>query len=252
MTAPVLLEVADGVAVVTLNRPDCANAIDVALARALHDALEAVRCDTTVRAAVLRGEGAIFCAGGDVREMAAADDRSAYMETLVSAAHRAARALAAVDVPVVAAVQGAAAGAGLGLAAACDVVVAGRSARFLAAFGAVGLTPDTGTSWYLPRVVGVRRALDLLVNGRRLSAEEALAWGLVTAVVDDGDVHGEALATARRMARTPALGEAFRLVRAGVERPLDEHLDDELATMVRAAGTDDAARSIAAFLDRKG
>ncbi|MCB1253581.1 MAG: enoyl-CoA hydratase/isomerase family protein, partial [Austwickia sp.] len=180
---PVHLQIDDGVAQITLNRPEAGNSLTVPLCHRLAVAIRAAADDATVRAVVLAGEGDRFCAGGDVRAMQAATDRAAFVRDLVEAAHGAVRELARLEVPVLCAVQGAAAGAGLSLVLLSDLVVASPEARFTTAYAAIGLSPDCGLSWLLPRAIGTQRALDWTLRPRAASAPQALDLGIITAVV---------------------------------------------------------------------
>lgn len=250
--APVLLTVADGVAHVELNRPDASNTIDVPWTEAFLDVLTRARDDDAARVVLLTGRGRMFCAGGDLGAMDAAEDPSTYLRDLADALHEGVRLLDALEKPVVVGVQGAAAGAGLSLVLGGDLVVAGRSAAFVTAYTSVGLTPDGGQSWLLPRVVGLQRALELTLTPRRLSAEEAQAWGLVGTVVDDDDVHDEALALARRLADGPAhaFGRARRLLRGSYDATLSDQLDVEAGSIAASVADPASATLIARFLAR--
>ncbi len=191
--APVLVEISGGVGRLTLDRPDNANAIDLATARALAESAGTLARDRSVRSVLLRGAGDRFCGGGDVKSFAdAGDGLDGRLREIVTQLHVAMEALASLDAPVVAAVQGSAAGAGFALALAADLVLAAESARFVLAYTGIGLTPDGGTTWYLERTVGRRRALELVLTNRALSAAEALDWGLVTRVVPDEELKAAA------------------------------------------------------------
>jgi 2-(1,2-epoxy-1,2-dihydrophenyl)acetyl-CoA isomerase len=247
---PVLYDVRDGVATLELNRPAASNALDPELSAALLEAVTRAAQDDTVRVLLLLGRGALFCAGGDVAAMAAADDRGAFLQELADAAHDVVRALDGLDKPVVAGVQGAAAGAGLALTLSADLVVAGESARFLTAYTAIGLTPDCGTSWLLPQAVGLGRALELTLTNRRLAAAEAVGWGLATSTCPDEAVAGTARALATQLAGGPpyALGRSRALLRSARTRPLDEHLDVEARTIATAGVTPEAQALVDAFV----
>jgi 2-(1,2-epoxy-1,2-dihydrophenyl)acetyl-CoA isomerase len=251
-TDPVLLTVADGVAHIELNRPESFNAANLALTEALERALLKAAEDESVRVVLLSGRGKAFCAGGDVKAMSVAEDTGAMVSALAEGSHRAVRAMVALDKPVVAAVHGSAAGAGLGYVCAADIVLAGESARFLSAFIGIGVTPDSGTSWFLPQIVGVRRALELTLLNRVLSAQEALDWGLVTAVHPDDAVLETARALARKLAAGPAvaLGKTRRLVRDAADRTLDEHLDVESPSISALVTSPEAQALVRAFASR--
>lgn len=250
--ATVNVTVADGVAILELNRPEQNNSIDLELANALAEAVEAAAVDDAVRVLLLRGNGRMFCPGGDLAAMDAAPERGAILKELADAAHGAILALDAIEKPVVAAVHGSAAGAGVSLALASDIVLVGSTARFAAAYGAVGLTPDCGLSWLLPRAVGTQRALEFTLLLRILKADEAVAWGIATTVVDDDSLQNEAEAVARRIAAgaAGALGKTRRLIRAGHETFLEEQLDVESASIAAASATDEAGALIKTFLNR--
>lgn len=248
--APVLLSVADGVAHVELNRPDASNTIDLPWTEAFTSALQQVSDDDTVRVVLLTGRGRMFCAGGDLGAMDAAPDRSAYLQELADALHVGVRLLDGLDKPVVVGVHGAAAGAGLSLVLGGDLVVAGRSASFVTAYTSVGLTPDGGQSWLLPRVVGLQRALELTLTPRRLSADEAQEWGIVGRVVEDEAVADEAHTLARRLADGPAaaFGRARRLLRSSYDTGLSDRLDVEARTIAASVAEPESAALITRFL----
>ena len=178
----------DGMAALTLSRPDAGNSIDLTMARELSHVTAELALDRDVRAVLLCGEGRSFCVGGDLKEFAARRDLPAHLVEVTDHLHAAMSRLMRLDAPVVAAVQGSAAGAGLSLATAADIVLAGASSRFVMAYTAIGLTPDGSGTWSLPRLIGLRRALDLTLTNRPLSAEEAVDAGLATRVVADDDL----------------------------------------------------------------
>ncbi|MFH9552143.1 enoyl-CoA hydratase/isomerase family protein [Streptomyces sp. NPDC051445] len=241
---------AGGLARVEMRR-GAGNAIDLAMARALLDA--ARECEKLrVRAVLLTGRGRSFCVGGDLKEFAALSGErlSGHLTEVTDALHGALRVLAALDAPLVVAVQGAVAGAGIGLVAAGDVSLAATDAGFTAAYTAIGYTPDAGVSWWLPRLVGPRRALDLLLTNRRVPAAEALQMGLVSRVVTPERLYGEAVGTAGALARgaTGAYGATRRLVGRAPAAGLDEQLDAEARQLVAAAGSAEGREGVAAFL----
>lgn len=240
------------VAIITLNRPEAANSIDLALAERLLEATSEVAADRSVRAVLLRGRGRFFCAGGDVRSFDGDPELPRRLRAITVSLHAAVSTLRRMDPPVVAAVHGPAAGAGLGLACAADLVVAARSASFVMAYSDIGLSPDAGASWFLPRLVGARRATLLALTGHRLDAEEAASWGLVTRVVPDEETAQAALDLARRLATGPtiALGHTKRLLDDSFDTSLDQHLEHEARALAASGGTADAAGGIRAFLDK--
>jgi 2-(1,2-epoxy-1,2-dihydrophenyl)acetyl-CoA isomerase len=250
----VLLDIRDGIAHLMLNRPDAANAINERLARDLMAATVEISVDERVRVVLLSGNGPRFCGGGDVKAFAAlGDDLSANIRAFIPALHTAITSLVRGDAPVVAAVHGSAAGAGLGLVGASDLVVAGESTKFVMAYTGVGLTPDGSSSWFVPRLVGVRRALELALTNRALTAAEALEWGLITSVVPDDDVKEHATALAERLASGPRAAQAAakRLVHTSLEETLETHLAREADAIIAAAASDESSEGLAAFVEKR-
>ena len=245
-----MLSVSDGVATIRLARPDAGNAVDLPTAIALRDAVGAVASASgPVHVVVLRADGRLFCAGGDVRAMAAAPERRAFVAELAEVLHETLVALRALPVPVVAVVQGAAAGAGVGLVLASDIVLAADHATFVAAYPGVGLSPDCGVSALLPGAVGARRAALFLLTGAPIDAATALDWGLVTEVCPAPDLDARAGEVVAAIASLPreAVGEAARLLRLAGERPYAVQLADEAATIARLAGGAEAGALLESF-----
>jgi 2-(1,2-epoxy-1,2-dihydrophenyl)acetyl-CoA isomerase len=249
----VALEIGGGVAHLTLDRPEARNAVSLELARDLYEATSLLAGDESVRAVLLRGRGDNFCAGGDLKAFSAQPDMPSHLREVTAYLHPAIDNLDQLHAPVVAAVRGAAAGAGLGLACSADIVLASTTARFVSAYTKIGLTPDGSTSWWLPRLIGLRRALELTLTNRMLDADEAVAWGLATRVVDDGrlDEEAEALATELASGPTSAYAGARRLLRDSLGRGLDEQMGAEQETLVSSASHSDAREGIAAFLEKR-
>ena len=247
----VLYELRDRVAYITLNRPEAANAVDLGCARLFGDVVSRVAAERP-RAVLINGKGKRFCAGGDVCSMLTAPDRAPYVHELASTFEAGLHRLSELPVPVVAAVHGAVAGAGLAVVLNCDVVIAARSTKFLMAYSAVGLTPDCGVSYLLPRAIGQQRALELALTGRILTADEAMAWGLVAQVVEDEDILRRAGEVVTQVAHTAtsARGEAKRLIRSSWESTRSDSALDESATIARAVQTDEATALIAGFAQR--
>lgn len=246
-----LTELIDAVAVVTLNRPDKLNAIDIPLRLALADAIEAADRDASVRTVLLTGAGRAFCSGGDIGSM----ERMAPREALERAqlAQRVIRAIWSTGKPVVAAVEGAAFGAGTALAAACDRVVAARNARFATTFTKVGLAGDMGAYVSLPTRVGIARARQMLMLPSTIGAEEALRIGLVDAVTEPGAAFSSALDDATRLAAGPA--DALAVIKSLLSvapglSPFDV-LDREAAHQADLFGSDDFVEGITAFREKR-
>ena len=237
---------------IVLERPEAANSIDLPAARALGAAVAQAEAET-IRAVSLTARGPRFCAGGDVASFAAADDRATYLLTLATELEAQLRRLSELPKPVVAGVHGAVAGAGLAFVLNADLVVAGESTKFVMAYAAVGLTPDCGVSYLLPRAIGQQRALELAVSGRVLNAEEARDWGLVTEVVADDEVASRTAHVAAALAGGPtrAFGETKRLIRCSWEVSRAAHAQDEADTIGTMVTSDDAGRLIQQFLERR-
>ena len=247
-------EVRDGVAHITLNRPEAANALDLEISQELLRAV--LRCDEdpAVRAVLISGAGDVFCVGGDLKSFSEQGEHLPYhLKELTTYLHVAVSRMARMDPPVVAAVHGAAAGAGMSLACACDLVLAAESARFTMAYSNAGLTPDGSSTYYLPRLVGLKRALELTLTNRQLSAREAMEWGLVARVVPDEDLPEDATTLASQLAAgaTKALGAAKRLLRGGWTETLETQMEHETQTIADMARTADAREGISAFLEKR-
>ncbi|WP_350348622.1 enoyl-CoA hydratase/isomerase family protein [Agromyces sp. G08B096] len=252
----ILLHVSDGLARITLNRPHRMNAVDPAAIERWRDIAREVAARDDIRAVVLDAAGRAFCAGGDVRamdELAGQTDAAGRTITaLADVIHEGHLLLRDSAKPIVAAVQGPVAGGGLGFMLVADLVVASDRATFSSRYSDIGLTPDCGVSWLLPEAVGTRRALELVLTPRTLTAAEALDWGLVTEVVPADSLAGRVDELARTWldGATAAFGEAKRLVHAARERPFAVSLDDEAVTIGRSFETPEAQARIAAFTSR--
>lgn len=247
-------ELSDGVATLTLDRPDAANAIDLALGRDLMHA--AIRCDEdpAVRAVLLTGTGKMFCAGGDLKAFAAERKAlPALLKELTVYLHAATSRFARMDAPLVVAVNGAAAGAGMSLALSGDLVLMAESAKLAMAYTAAGLSPDGSSTWFLPRLLGMRRTQELMLTNRRLSAAEALEWGLVSRVVPDEELAGAAAALARELAAGPtrAFGTVKTLLATAFQESLETQMELEARGIAAMAGTADGREGIDAFVGKR-
>jgi 2-(1,2-epoxy-1,2-dihydrophenyl)acetyl-CoA isomerase len=234
----------------TLNRPDRLNAFDSATHEAFAAALKEARAPD-VRAVVLTGAGRGFCVGQDLAELREGDRDVAAL--LRERWNRHVLALRGLEKPVLASVNGAAAGAGLSLACACDLRVAADSATFVPAFVSVGLVPDTGGSWLVPRLLGYARAFEWMCTGRRLSAADAHAWGLVSEVVDGKRALARTQELASELAALPTKGIAMtkRLFERAASTRLEEQLELEAQLQAVAVETEDFAEGVAAFLEKR-
>jgi 2-(1,2-epoxy-1,2-dihydrophenyl)acetyl-CoA isomerase len=247
------LEIREHVAHLTLTRGDAANTMNRQFGREFVAAAYAIRKDSSVRAVLLRGEGKNFCFGGDLRGMVAAGGNvNAYLTELTTDLHAGLMHLARANAPVVAAVQGTAAGAGLGLVLAADLAIAANSAKFTAAYTAVGLTPDGGSTFLLPRAVGYKRAMEMFMTNRVLDAPTALEWGLINQIVDDADLADTAGALAARLAAGPAgaYGTVKRLL-GEAEPGWEAQLAREGHTIAGRAETAEGKEGIGAFLEKR-
>ena len=247
----IIAEQADGVARITLNRPDRLNSFTRDMHAELRDALANLG---DARVVVLTGAGRGFCAGQDLNDRAVAPGEAVDLgETVEESWNPLIRTLAALPQPVIARVNGVAAGAGANIALACDIVIAGKSARFIQSFSALGLIPDSGGSWHLPRLVGQARALGLALTGEPLPAEKAADWGLVWKAVDDEALDAEVDALASKLASLPPLGLAAikQIIRTTGGRSLDQELDLQRDEMRRLGFTEDYREGVAAFLEKR-
>lgn len=247
----IILDRAEGIARITLNRPDRLNSFTRQMHAELSDALNQA---ADARVIVLTGAGRGFCAGQDLNDRAVAPGEAVDLgETVEESWNPLIRRLASLPQPVIARVNGVAAGAGANIALACDLVVAARSARFIQSFSALGLIPDSGGSWHLPRLVGQARALGLALTGEPLPAEKAADWGLIWKCVDDDALDAEVDALAVKLASLPPLGLAAikKLIRSSWSRSLDQELDLQRDEMRRLGFTEDYREGVAAFLEKR-
>ncbi|WP_431855938.1 2-(1,2-epoxy-1,2-dihydrophenyl)acetyl-CoA isomerase PaaG [Azospirillum sp.] len=253
--ATIRLEVGDGVATLTLNRPDRLNSFTSEMHAELRDALAAIRANPSVRCLLLTGAGRGFCAGQDLSDRAVAPGAETpdLGQSLESNYNPLVRALRDLPMPVVCAVNGVAAGAGANLAFACDIVLAGRSASFIQAFCKIGLVPDSGGTWILPRLVGTARAMALAMLGDKIGAEQAEAWGMIWKAVDDAALMDEASKLARHLATQPTKGLAFikKAIRESATNTLDQQLDLERDLQREAGRSHDYREGVAAFVAKR-
>ena len=247
----IIVESRPGYRVVTLNRPERLNALTLEMAEALMEALEAAEKDPECRALLLTGAGRGFCAGQDLTEIAEAS--AAEIGDLLDSYHPLILRLRELRLPVVCAVNGVAAGAGANLALACDIVLAAKSASFVQAFARIGLVPDCGGTWLLPRLVGEARARALSMLAEPVPAETAAAWGMIWRAVPDEQLISEAEALAARLAAGPtaALGLIKQAFEESAENDLEDQLDLEAELQEEAAETPDFAEGLRAFLDKR-
>jgi 2-(1,2-epoxy-1,2-dihydrophenyl)acetyl-CoA isomerase len=254
MSEVVRVSTADGVATLLLNRPQVLNAMDGEMMRQLRPAVEALEQDPAVRAVVLRGEGAAFMAGGDV---AVFHKHLAELPELIltwgTEMHLAFLALRRMGKPVLASVHGAVAGAGFSLMCAADLAIAAADTRFTLAYANIGASPDGGSTHFLPRLVGYKKAMELMMLPDRFDAETARAMGLVNWVVPAADLAAETAKLARRLAEGPtaAFGEAKRLLNQSFDTPMEKQMQQELLAFARGARGHDLPEGVRAFVEKR-
>jgi 2-(1,2-epoxy-1,2-dihydrophenyl)acetyl-CoA isomerase len=249
-----LYEVKDHVARITFNRPDAANALNMEMGRDLMQASIRASEDAQVRAVILTGAGKMFSGGGDLKSFAAQEDRlPAHLKEVALYLHAAISRFVRMDAPLIAAVNGSAGGAGMSLCLFADIVLAAESAKFTLAYTRAGLSPDGGSTYFLPRIVGVRRALELALTNRVLTAREAMDWGIVTKVLPDAELQAEAQALAKQLAAgaTRAFGAAKRLLHHSFSESLETQMELEAQAIADQARTADAREGIAAFIAKR-
>lgn len=250
-----LYEVKDNVAWITFNRPDDFNAMNLAMAKELCDSANRCGSDPAVRAVVLTGAGdRVFCAGGDISAFVAAGDKiDMVIKEMTMHLHTAVSRFAWLDAPVIAAVNGVAAGAGLSLMAFADLAIASEQAKFVSAYTKIGLTPDGSSSYFLTRILGTRRAMELYLTNRTLDAQEALEWGLVNKVVPHDRVMAEAAKLAAELAAGPtrAYGGVKKLIATAPNDTLESQMERETRLIVEMSRTADAAEGLAAFVEKR-
>lgn len=249
-----LTERQGGLLKLTLARPQFGNAVDLPMAQALmHAAIEADE-DTSVRAVLLTGQGRFFCVGGDVAAFAAGGDRlPSFLKELTTYLHSAISRFAGMHKPIVTAVNGPAAGAGMSLALLGDIAIAARSAHFTLAYTAIGLSPDGGSTWLLPRLVGLRKAQEIALLNHRTTADEAASLGLITRAVDDEAfaAHVSQVMDTLLAAATGALGRTRRLLASSLGASLEGQMEAEARAIAESSRSVDAREGIAAFLEKR-
>jgi 2-(1,2-epoxy-1,2-dihydrophenyl)acetyl-CoA isomerase len=252
---PVLTDFQDGFLQVTLNRPERLNAFNEEVHRHLRDALTHAQENAEIRAVLLTGAGRAFCAGQDLsdRDMRAGGEAPDLGQTLETLYNPLVRQIRALPKPVVCAVNGVAAGAGANIALACDIVMAAQSAKFIQAFSKIGLVPDSGGTWFLPRLIGEARAKALAMTAEPVSAETAVSWGMIWKSVPDADLMQEASVLAAKLAdgATSGLALTKQLIQQASQQPLDAHLDSERDAQRTAGCTNDYREGVTSFLEKR-
>lgn len=249
----ILTDLADGVMTLTLNRPEVLNAFDERMAEEVQDALKKAERDEAVRCLVLTGAGKGFCAGQDLSAMKSRSEEISFRAHLLKTYNPIVSRLRAIEKPVLAQMNGAAAGAGLGIALACDLRYAAEGAKFRVAFNAIGLAPDSGVSFSLPRLIGYARAYEVSITNQPITAEQALAWGMVNAIFPADQLAAAVRDLAVRLAQGPtrAFGLTKRAMNKAFQLTIDEALDYEAHLQETAGRTADHKEGVAAFLEKR-
>lgn len=242
----------DAVAYITLNRPDRLNSFDLLLGDELYTALRTIAKDTTLRAVVLTGTGKGFCGGGDVKDMHAATDKSQFLRDLTRAIHRCVIELRTMEKPVIAAVNGAAYGAGLSLALACDIIIAVKDAKMSTAFIGIGLAPGCGTQFFT-ETVGYHKACEYILTSKTFTADDGYSLGLINKVVDTNDLDIEVETYADQFRHLPpiAVGKAKMLINKSLTNTPMDHLELESQTAAWSAATHDFTEGVSAFVEKR-
>ena len=243
------LKLVDSIAWLTLNRPEKLNALTLPMHAELRDALQKVATSEAIRCLVITGAGRGFCAGQDLGDL----ELSALAEVMADNYNPLIRTITTMNMPVIACVNGVAAGAGANLALACDIVIAGESAQFIQSFSHLGLIPGAGGTWCMPRLVGMPRAMALAMTGESVAAQQACDWGMIWQCVADTELQHSTSALAMRLAQQPTTALAYtkQLLRLGWNRTLDEQLDLERDFQHAASQTNDFREGIDAFLHKR-
>ena len=250
----ILFDVVDGVACLTLNRPDSLNSFTAAMHGEVAQVLEQAASDTTVRAVVITGAGRGFCAGQDLNDRnVAPGERVDLGQSVETYYNPLIKRITSMEKPVLCAVNGVAAGAGANIALACDLVFAARSAKFVESFAMLGLIPDSGGTWHLPRLVGMARAKGMAMLMPKITAEQAKEWGLIWEVVDDEALLSTVMTLAKHLATQPTKGFAFtkQAFAASMTNSLEQQLELKKTLMRTAGFTEDYAEGVKAFLEKR-
>lgn len=246
----VLCSIQNGIATITLNCPEKGNAIDLSFATAFSNAVELLAGNPDVRVLLIDGKGRAFCVGGDIAAMSQSKDLAAFLTTLLTALHGAARRIAALPIPVVCAVHGPVGGGGIGIALCGDIVLASESVKIRGGYSAIGLSPDFGASWWLTKRAGPARAKGILLLNDAIGAAKCLEYGLLDALYPDQELAAAAESVTNRLASgaTQSFHKIKQLVDGVADRSLEEHLDLEARYMIASSTTADASEGLQAFL----
>ena len=250
----ILYEVSDGVAKIKLNRPDAYNALNTTLFQDLFDAVHEADADSAVRVVTITGAGKAFCAGGDIADFGANMDRTSwFLKRMTTLAHGAMSRLARSKKPSVSIINGVAAGGGFGLAIGTDLAIAADTAKFNLAYSGLAVSPDMSSSFFLPRLIGMRRAMELALLNRVLSAHEAVEWGLINRVVPAADLDSEASKIVSQLANGPTLafGATKRLYHQSFSTTLETQMEYESQSIADLSETPDFREAVSAFTEKR-
>lgn len=253
MTQSITKEIKNGVATLTLNRPEVFNSFNREMALLFQDELDACENNTKVRAIVITGAGKAFCAGQDLKEVTTPDLNPGFRKILEEHYNPIISRIRKIEKPIIAAVNGVAAGAGANIALACDIVIAHEKVSFIQAFSKIGLVPDSGGTFFLPRLIGFQKASALMLLGDKVSAEEAEKMGMIYKMTSIEDFEEEIQKTSSTLAQMPtkALGMTKRLLNQSMTNTLDEQLFMEGKLQIEAAESEDYAEGVAAFVNKR-
>lgn len=243
----------DGIATITLNRPDRLNAITIQMAEELLDVIDDCHRDADVRAVVISGAGRAFCSGADIKSDASTASPPEHIAKITEILHRLILEIRNLKKPVIASIRGHASGAGFSLVMACDLAIASENAKFNLAFVKIGLVPDLGATYFLPRLAGAKKSNELFFTGDFIDAKEAENIGIVNKVVSDEDLERETMKLAARLAKGPtlAIGRTKALINEGFTNTLKTQMENERQNQIMSAGTEDYAEGVSAFLEKR-
>ena len=250
----IILTKTDSIATITLNRPNSANGINPTLARELAEAALSCDKDDSIRCVILNANGKMFCAGGDLKSVGGEPSKAgAKIKGMADNLHRGTSTLARMNKPFIVVVNGMAAGAGFSIAISGDFVIAAETAKFTMAYTAAGLSPDGSSTYYLPRLVGIRKAMDLMITNRRLTAKEAEEWGLINQVVPDEELQETALKLAQKLAKGPtdAFGIVKKLLLCSFDNSLETQMELEGRAISERAAASNGQKGVRAFIEKR-
>ncbi|MCK5261011.1 MAG: enoyl-CoA hydratase/isomerase family protein [Thermoplasmatales archaeon] len=246
------IDIKENIAYITLNRPERLNSFDMKLGEELYDVLRDINTRSEIRAVVIKGTGKGFCGGGDVKEMYMAENKPQFLRDLTKAIHKCVIEMRSMEKPVIAAVNGAAFGAGLSLALACDIIIAVKEAKFGTAFIGIGLAPGCGTQFFT-KLTGYQKACEYILTSKTFTAEEAKQLGIVNVVVDSNELDNAVDEFVSKFKRLPpiAVGKAKMLINKSLDNDMIPHLELESITAAASAGTEDFKEGVTAFTEKR-